>query len=106
MIKFMVVLYKRPDLSVEDFQRYLRQVHGPLAGRLKGLVRYLQNHVAPDPKRAPPGWHAIVELYFEGREVMEAAWASEAGGAAGADLEHFADLERSRWSVVEELNIL
>ncbi|MEE8246232.1 MAG: hypothetical protein V3S87_03110 [Alphaproteobacteria bacterium] len=29
----------------------------------------------------------------------------QAGGAARDDLEHFAELEGSRWSVVEELEI-
>jgi len=103
MIKFMVVIYKRRDLGLEDFGRYFREVHGPLAEAMPGLVRYRQNHLAPDPKREPPGWHGIAELYFEGREEMEAAWDSAEGRAATDDLEHFVDLERTRWSVVDEL---
>jgi hypothetical protein len=34
---------------------------------------------------------------------MEAAWASPEGEAASADLEAFADLSRSSWSIVEEV---
>lgn len=39
MLKFMVVLYKRPEMSSEEFRRYLRDVHGPLAKNLPGLRR-------------------------------------------------------------------
>ncbi len=79
MLKFMVVVCKRPDMSGEEFRRYLRDVHGPLAKKLPGLKRYVQNFVAPDAKRKPPAWDAVIELYFEDRVSMEAAWASPEG---------------------------
>ena len=102
MLKFMVVLYKRPDLTREQFRRHLEEIHGPLAKNLPGLRKYRQNHVSADPKRKSPGWDAIVELYFDDWAAMEAAWASPQGAASDADLELFADLTRTTWSVVEE----
>ena len=105
MLKFMVVLYRRSDLTSAQFLHHLQQVHAPLAKALPGLKHYKQNHVAPDPKRKPPGWDAIVELYFENREAMEAAWSSPKGAASDADLPVFADMTRTTWSVVEELNL-
>ena len=106
MLKFVVVLYKRSDFSVEQFLKYYREVHGPLAERLPGLRKYVQNYVVADPKRRPPGWHIIAELYFDDRETMEQSWASPEGIAATADLEAFADLTRTTWSVVEEAVII
>lgn len=105
MLKFMVVLYRRPNLTSAQFLHHLQQVHAPLAKSLPGLKHYKQNHVAQDPKRKPPGWDAIVELYFENREAMEAAWASPQGAASDADLPLFADMSRTTWSVVEELTL-
>ena len=102
MLKFIVVLYKRQDLSAEHFRNYFRTVHGPLAERLPDLRRYVQNFVAEDAHRKHPGWDAVVELYFDDRASMEAAWASPEGIAATEDLKNLADLERSSWSVVEE----
>ena len=90
-------------MSREDFSEYLRTVHGNLARNLPGLKRYIQNHPARDSKRKPPAWDEVVELYWENREAMEAAWASPEGAAATADLEAFADLSRSSWSIVEEI---
>ena len=61
MVKFMVVLYRRPDLSKSEFQAFLRDVHGPMAEAIPDLLHYTQNFVAPDPTREDPGWDAIVE---------------------------------------------
>ena len=100
MLKFMVVLYKKSGMTEEEFHRFLREVHGPMALKIPGLRRYVQNHVVADPTRKHPGWDAIVELYFENWEVMEAAWATPEGKAATADVGEFADLARTTWSVV------
>jgi uncharacterized protein (TIGR02118 family) len=106
MLKFIVVLYRRPGLTRAEFRRHLVEVHAPLAKSLPGLKKYLQNHVCDDPKRKFPGWDAIVELYFENWEAMEAAWASPQGAASDADLPAFADLSRTTWSAVEEITLV
>ena len=105
MLKFMVVLYKRPDLTQEEFRRHLQEVHGPLAKALPGVRRYIQNFVVADPKRTP-GWDAIIELYFDDWRSMEAAWVSPQGVASDTDLPAFADLTRTTWSAVEEVTAL
>jgi uncharacterized protein (TIGR02118 family) len=106
MLKFMVVLYRRPDLSEEQFRRHLKEIHGPLARRLPGLRGYVQNYVSEDPKREHPGWDAIVELYFDDWDSMECAWSSPEGKASDADLPLFVDLTRTTWSVVDEVTVL
>jgi uncharacterized protein (TIGR02118 family) len=97
----MVVLYKRPDLTQEEFRRHLQQIHGPLPG----VRKYIQNFVVADPKRTP-GWDAIIELYFDDWASMEAAWSSPQGAASDADLPAFADLTRTTWSAVDEVTVL
>jgi uncharacterized protein (TIGR02118 family) len=105
MIKFMVVVYRRAELTRAEFRRHLEDVHGPLVRKLPGLKRYVQNYVCDDLKRKHPGWDAIVELWFEDQAAMEAAWASPPGAASDADLPAFADLSRTTWSVVEEIGV-
>jgi len=100
MLKFMVVLYRRSDLTPQLFRHHLEQIHAPLAKNLPGLRKYRQNYVCDDPKRKHPGWDGIIELYFDNRDSMEAAWASPEGAAADADL------PRTTWSVVEEITLL
>jgi uncharacterized protein (TIGR02118 family) len=103
MLKFMVVICKRADMSTEQFEKYLREVHGPLAKKLPCLRKYVQNFAQEDSKRQRPAWDAIVELYFDDGASMEAAWATAEGAASDADLAAFVDLSRTTWSVVEEM---
>jgi uncharacterized protein (TIGR02118 family) len=102
MLKFLVVLYRRPDITPERFHSVLRDEHGPMAERIPGLRRYVQNHVAKDQNREHPGWDAVVELYWDDWASMEAAWLTPEGRAATAHLAEFVDLARSTWSVVGE----
>lgn len=102
MLKFVVVLYRRPDVSPEEFRSNLRNVHGLMAERIPGLRRYVQNHVVADPTRRHPGWDAIVELFWDDWAAMEAAWQTPEGQEATQHLAAFADLSRSTWSVVSE----
>jgi uncharacterized protein (TIGR02118 family) len=106
MLKFMVVIYRNPELTHQQFRRNLQEIHGPLAKNLPGLRKYVQNIVCSDPKRKSPGWDAVVELYFDDRSSMEAAWASLQGAASDANLPAFADLTRTTWSAVEEITVL
>jgi uncharacterized protein (TIGR02118 family) len=103
MLKFMVVLQRRQGMSAAEFVKHLREVHGPLARRLPDLRKYVQNYPAADPARKAPAWDAIVELYWDDRTTMEAAWRSPEGAASDADLSLFVDMERTSWSVVEEI---
>jgi len=106
MLKFMVVIYRKPEFTPAEFRRHLEQVHAPLVKNLPGIRKYSQNYPCPDPKRKGPGWDAIVEVYFDSYDAMEAAWATLQGDASDADLPAFADLTRTTWSVVEELTLL
>lgn len=103
MIKFIVLLRRKPTTSPEQFRRYLEEVHGPMAEELPGLRRYVRNFPAVDPRRSLPPWDAVIELYWDDRQSMETAWASEQGRATTADLEPFADLKTTSWSLVEEV---
>ena len=102
MLKFVVVLHRKPGWTAEQFREYFINVHQALALKIPGLRRYKQNFALDDPKRPRPAWDGVVELYFDDREAMEAAWATAEGEAATRDLEVFADLSQSAWSVVEE----
>ena len=101
MLKFIVVICKRADFSDEKFGAFMRDVHRPLALKIPGLRRHVVNFPASDSTRARPAWDAVVELFFDSREAMEEAWRSPEGIAATRDLEAFADLARSTWSIVD-----
>ena len=49
--KSVEVVYRRPDLPLEEFRTYWREVIGPLGVRIPQLRRYVQNHVRPSAYR-------------------------------------------------------
>ena len=43
-VKNIEFVHRRPDLPVDEFQRYWREVHGPLASEIPVILRYVQSH--------------------------------------------------------------
>lgn len=99
----MVVLYRRADWDEAHFRRYFTEVHAPLAQSIPGLRKHVQNFPTADANRSKPRWSAVIELYCDNYDSMQRAWNSPQGKQATQDLEVFADLSLSSWSVVEEI---
>ena len=77
---FYVLLWKRPDISLEVFDEYWRNVHGPVCARLPGQHQYWQFHVAHNPGTVWPTVKGIksetaTEDQFDG--IAELTFASE-----------------------------
>lgn len=49
MIKGIATVRKRADLDAQAFHRYWREIHAPLALRMKSLRRYVQSHRIDNP---------------------------------------------------------
>src|SRR5262245_25987147 len=93
MLKLIFCLRRLPHLSRDQFQRYWREVHGPLVRRHSAALnirRYVQAHTLSDPineaLRAGRGsdepFDGVAELWWESRTHFEAAVASDPGRAA------------------------
>ncbi len=111
MIRIVFALRRNPGSSLEEFQRYWREQHGPLvaghAGALK-ILRYVQTHRLDEPGlegmtrsrgEMEPPHDGVAELWWENEKTLEAAMATSAGQAAGAalleDEKKFIDLPNS-----------
>ena len=105
MIKIILLLYRRPDLSAEDFRRYWHEQHRTLLERLPGLQRLILNDVVPVPGGASSTCAGISEDWFESPEAMQAAFASPEGQAVAADAANFLDLPRMQMLVVDEREV-
>jgi len=67
MIKGFALIPQKPDISAEAFHRHWREVHAPLALRIKALRRYVQSHRIP---QAIPGFtgtpfEGVAEIWFD-----------------------------------------
>lgn len=77
MVKAIFIASRLPGLTHEEFFRHWLEVHGPLAAKLPGLRRYVQNHALlqayPLRGMTHDGW---AELWFDDLEALQRAYAS------------------------------
>ncbi|RMD83349.1 MAG: EthD family reductase [Candidatus Dadabacteria bacterium] len=119
MVKLVFAVRRLPELSPEEFHRYWREQHGPLARRclpLMGAKRYVQSHaietplneVARQARGASEPYDGIAEVYWDSLEDIERALGDERALRASAELledeRRFIDLARSAlWFSEEEV---
>jgi uncharacterized protein (TIGR02118 family) len=104
MVKLIYVITRKAGLSVEEFQRYWRETHAPIAAAIPGVRRYVQCHVLPGlyARDAQPPYDGAAELWFDGLDAMRAAMASPETAAAQADERNFIDHTKVFAIVTEE----
>ena len=100
-MKAFFLLSKRPDITIEEFNRHWREVHRPLLMAMPGLERLVLNYMQPDPNGAAV-CDGIVEAWFASPEAMQASFASPAGQAASADAPQFVDQTKMQVLIVDE----
>lgn len=89
------ILRKKADWSFDDFRRYWRERHGPLAARLPGLRGYEQNPVTDSVQRGfsyprgPEQIDGFSMLWFDDEAAMHAAIDTPEGRALVSDEQHF-----------------
>ncbi len=85
----LTVLYGHPD-DPEEFDRYYREVHIPLARKMKGLKGWTVGKCQAVDPQSSPAYYLIVSLYANDREEMESILQSAAGQETIADVPNFA----------------
>ena len=106
MIKTIMLAYRKPGMTPEDFSRYWKDVHAPLAARLipASMKKYVQNHFIRLPGHENEG-DGIVEMWWDDLEAHEkyTAWIrTEAARELREDAGKFCDMSRSKLWLVEE----
>ncbi len=93
-------------MTVAEFSRYWREVHGPIGRRIPGLRRLVQSHPLPQPAdMGPPDFDGMAELWFDDLSALEAARRSPEWRASTEDEANFIDKSRTAVFVTEEREI-
>jgi len=93
-------------MTLEEFSRYWREVHGPIGRRIPGLRRLVQSHrIAYPAYTAPSNFDGIAELWFDNMTALETARRSSQWQASTADEAKFVDGTRTAIFVTEEQEI-
>lgn len=105
MQKLVFVLQLRKDMSREETLRYWREVHGPIASKIPGLRKYVQDHATAAPE-GDLEFDGIAELWFDSQQALQSAMASPEWRATIADVPNFAVLEKSWAALVDEISVV
>jgi uncharacterized protein (TIGR02118 family) len=121
MVKLVFCARRLPTLSRAEFQRYWREVHGPLVRQHAAALRirrYVQVHTLDDPlqdmlragRGGPEAFDGVAELWWDTRDDLLAARDDPAWRAASLvlleDERRFIDLARSPVWIGEEHPII
>lgn len=97
MIKFVYVVRRRPDISLEAFRKYWIENHGPLVRQCATALRakrYVQSHtldlplnqIAQQIRGTQPPYDGITELWWDSIEDLVAASQTPEGQEANMKL--------------------
>lgn len=117
MIKFIMCLTRRSDLTREQFQEYWKEQHGPFFMKHAddmGAKKYVQsltlttpmNDALRESRGMLPEFDGVAEVWFESEEAMVAAMSTPEGQKLGAALHedegNFIDHTKSSAFLVRE----
>lgn len=107
-LKQITWLRRRSDLTPEQCHDYWRDHHGPLALRIPGLGRYVQNHVVPSQYRngRTPPFDGAAIVHLADLDLARRAGTSEEMAATLSDNENFVDTDNMPWIIASEVKIV
>jgi uncharacterized protein (TIGR02118 family) len=91
VIKRVSLVRRKAGMGVEEFHRYWRDVHAPLALAVPGLRRYVQSQTLLETYETaePPAYDGIVETWWDSVEASEAARRTPERALVDADQSNF-----------------
>lgn len=74
-VKNVEFVARKPGLAVDEFQRYWREVHGPLAAQIPMIRRYVQSHTRPSAyeRGRTPACDGVAITWFDDTRAMRAS---------------------------------
>ncbi len=90
-VKNVEFVTRRPGMPVEEFQRYWREVHGPLAALIPPVRRYVQSHTRRSAyeRGRTPAYDGVAVTWFDDTRAMRASAATAEYARVRADEPNF-----------------
>ena len=96
-LKSIDFVNRKAGMSVAQFQRYWRDIHGPLCLAAPAMLRYKQNQTRPaayDKRKAPP-YDGVAMIWYEDLQSLRSAAATAEFEILRSDVENFMARDRS-----------
>ena len=102
MLHILYFITRKPSLGDEEFHRYWKDTHGPIAARIAQTWRYEQSHRIPLEGTNSP-YDGAAEAWIEDQAALDALRTSaEYVNGALADEPNFIDMNRVEWLVTHD----
>ena len=90
-VKNIEFVRRMPGMAVGDFQRYWREVHGPLGASIETVLCYVQNHARASSYRdgCEPPLDGFALTWFENTDAMRASARTREYAATRDDEDNF-----------------
>jgi len=74
-VKNVEFVTRKPGLGVDEFQRYWREIHGPLAAQIPMIRHYVQSHTraAAYERGRTPAYDGVAITWFDDTQAMRAS---------------------------------
>jgi uncharacterized protein (TIGR02118 family) len=95
-VKSVELVTRRPGIPVEEFQRYWRQVHGPLGASIPVVRRYVQSHTRRSgyERGRTPAYDGAAITWFDDVQAMRVSATTPEYARTRADEANFLDTSR------------
>jgi uncharacterized protein (TIGR02118 family) len=95
-VKSVELITRRPGMPVEEFQRYWRQVHGPLGASIPVVRRYVQSHTRRGgyERGRTPAYDGAAITWFDDTQAMRVSATTPEYARTRADEVNFLDTGR------------
>ena len=105
--KLIAFLHKRPDVSVDHFQKHWREVHGPIAAAIPGNRRYVQCHARLGIYAAgrTPIYDGIPMSWFDDLDALRTSGQTPEYARTRADESNFMISGRLPFVIAREVEI-
>lgn len=104
MVKMIYFLTRKNGMSIEQFQSYWAEHHGPLAAKVAGVRRYVQSHARKSAYRAGrnPRYDGVAETWFDDFGTLRASAETAEYRAVRADEANFLEASTVRFIITGE----
>ncbi len=99
MIHIHYFIRCKPGMAQQEFHRYWKEVHGPIASKIPQLRAYVQSHKIPfgqEPADSP--FDGVAEAWLDSEQAgQESVQSTEYREGALADESNFIDMSQVLW---------
>lgn len=103
-VKMMLFVNRKPDMDLDEFRKYWREVHPQIGLKVPGGLRYVQNHTWRSfyDSGQTPVYDGVAEMWYESMQAIKDAVKTPEYALSVADARNFLSTDSPPMIIVRE----